>query len=207
MVGGGKLLALMLGILAANTGKEPEGIPIEGGDLPVKVITVPVAPEPTAPAASTAQPASPVASSAQPAAPASSAAQASPSASTAPQPQPPAPGTAPAPAPTTTPQTPAPPAPSSSPDGGAPPQAPPPVDAGAPPVAGAAQRPDASAALELAPPGSALPPSNPDQPPPWGRVTYVPITSSSFDKQDLIDFHPASSAFDAEDKIDPHPVP
>jgi hypothetical protein len=38
-------------------------------------------------------------------------------------------------------------------------------------------------------------------------VTYVPITSSSFDKQDLIDEHPTNSAFDAEDRVDAHPVP
>src|SRR5205809_978654 len=69
------------------------------------------------------------------------------------------------------------------------------------------QTPDVGGPLENAPPGTALPPSNPDQPPPRGRVTYVPITSSSFDKRATIDEHPTSSAFDAEDKIDAHPVP
>jgi hypothetical protein len=40
-----------------------------------------------------------------------------------------------------------------------------------------------------------------------GRVTYMPLIDSSFDKTDLIDEHPAGSSFDYHDRIDYHPVP
>ena len=39
------------------------------------------------------------------------------------------------------------------------------------------------------------------------RTTYVPITSSVWDQQDKIDYHPVTSSFDAQDKVDYHPVP
>jgi hypothetical protein len=35
----------------------------------------------------------------------------------------------------------------------------------------------------------------------------MPITSSSWDDEAAIDYHPASSSFDYTDKIDYHPVP
>jgi hypothetical protein len=35
----------------------------------------------------------------------------------------------------------------------------------------------------------------------------MPVVSSSFDKEDIIDYHPASSDFDYHDRIDYHPVP
>ena len=38
-------------------------------------------------------------------------------------------------------------------------------------------------------------------------IRYQPITSSVFDQQDKIDYHPVQSSFDAQDKIDYHPVP
>jgi hypothetical protein len=42
---------------------------------------------------------------------------------------------------------------------------------------------------------------------PTGRITYMPITGSSFDEEDVIDYHPVRSSFDQKDKIDYHPVP
>jgi len=35
----------------------------------------------------------------------------------------------------------------------------------------------------------------------------MPIIESSFDHEDIIDWHPANSTFDYHDKIDYHPVP
>jgi hypothetical protein len=87
--------------------------------------------------------------------------------------------------------------PAPTPDAGAPPSPPPipapPPDAG-PPVAGA-------------PPGSTEPPRGTDEDPTPGRVTYMPIIDSSFDKEDIVDDHPAGSDFDYHDRIDYHPVP
>ena len=80
-------------------------------------------------------------------------------------------------------------------------------DAAAPPVAGA-QPPDAGAPpVPGAPPGSTEPPRNADDESQPGRVTYMPITSSSFDDEDVVDHHPVRSTFDQQDKIDYHPVP
>ncbi len=58
-----------------------------------------------------------------------------------------------------------------------------------------------------APAGSAEPPRSPADEPSRGRVTYMPLTESAFDQQDLIDEHPANSSFDYYDRIDYHPVP
>ncbi|HMF39349.1 MAG TPA: hypothetical protein VKQ32_01585 [Polyangia bacterium] len=58
-----------------------------------------------------------------------------------------------------------------------------------------------------APAGSAEPPRSPDDERQPGRITYMPIIESSFDHEDIIDWHPANSTFDYHDKIDYHPVP
>jgi len=68
------------------------------------------------------------------------------------------------------------------------------VDPGAPPVPGA-------------PRGSTEPPRDEYDEIRRGRVTYMPITSSYWDEQAAIDYHPTSSSFDYTDKIDYHPVP
>jgi len=75
-------------------------------------------------------------------------------------------------------------------------------DAGGPPVASQPPEP-----IPGAPPGSTVPPNPDDLEPPPGRITYIPITSSAFDEEDVIDYHPVRSSFDTQDKIDYHPVP
>jgi hypothetical protein len=74
------------------------------------------------------------------------------------------------------------------------------VDAGTPPIAAQPPTPEEQTVAALKALG--LPEPHPDQPLPRGRVTYVPITSSSFDKQDLIDEHPTEP-----DRTEHHPVP
>jgi hypothetical protein len=75
-------------------------------------------------------------------------------------------------------------------------------DAGAPPVADPAAPP-----VPGAPRGSAEPPRNPDDELRRGRVTYMPLTTSAWDAEDVIDYHPTESYFDYHDKVDYHPVP
>jgi len=40
-----------------------------------------------------------------------------------------------------------------------------------------------------------------------GRITYMPLVTSSFDAEDVVDTHPTQSEFDYHDRIDYHPVP
>jgi hypothetical protein len=58
-----------------------------------------------------------------------------------------------------------------------------------------------------APAGSAEPPTSKNEEPERGRITYMPIVDSPFDREDIIDWHPANSSFDYYDRIDYHPVP
>jgi hypothetical protein len=58
-----------------------------------------------------------------------------------------------------------------------------------------------------APPGSSVPPRDIGDPLPTGRITYMPITGSSFDDEDVVDTHPVRSSFDQKDRLDYHPVP
>ena len=77
------------------------------------------------------------------------------------------------------------------------------MTAGPPPDAGVSGEPP----VPGAPRGSTEPPRGQDEDPTRGRVTYMPIISSSFDEEDIVDTHPTSSDFDYHDRIDYHPVP
>lgn len=74
---------------------------------------------------------------------------------------------------------------------------------------------DGSSSMCLRPPLMSYPAPEPPppEPPPELPPRRVPLmsrlpslTSSSFDEEDLIDYHPVRSSFDAEDLIDYHPV-